>query len=129
MKTPLTLLVPGLLSCGLLICLSACGSSNGEPTSTPQPSPQQSSSASSNVTVSEGLRVGATIDNLSREQYVNAMACAAEKAAPGSKFRFKSQWSAYQSPVSEASFNNAMAMGGDGIFIIYTQAVSLECLG
>lgn len=122
MKTSLTLLTLGLLS-----CLSACGTPNGEPTAEPQPTPQET--ASSNVTVSEGLKVGATIDNLSREQYVNAMACAAEKAAPGSKFRFKSQWDAYQSPLSEASFNNAMAMGGDGKFILYTQAVSLGCLG
>jgi hypothetical protein len=120
----------------MLITLSlfaACGTPNGESTSTPQPSPQQSpqqtSTASSNITVSEGLQVGATVDTLSREQYVNAMACAAEKAAPGSKFRFKSQWTAYQSPLSEASFNNAMAMGGDGQFIIYTQAISLGCLG
>jgi hypothetical protein len=116
----------------VLITLSlfaACGTPNGESSSTPQSAPQQSSAASSNITVSEGLRVGATRDNLSREQYVNAMACAAEKAAPESKFRFQSQWVAYQSASSEASFNNAMALGGEGQFRIYTQAISLGCLG
>lgn len=112
----------------MLITLSlfvACGTPNGESSSTSQ----QDSAASSNITVSEGLRVGATVDNLSREQYVNAMACAAEKAAPDKKFRFQSQWAAYQSLSSEASFNNAMALGGEGQFRIYTQAISLGCLG
>ena len=57
------------------------------------------------------------------------MQCAADRAVKGTKFRFKSQVSAYESPLSEESFNNAMAMGDDGKYILYTQAVSLGCLG
>lgn len=109
--------------------LCACSSPNGE--DTPQNTSQSSNatSANSNITVSEGLKVGATRDSLTREQYVRAMQCAAERAVEGTKFRFKSQVSAYESPLSEESFNNAMAMGDDGKYILYTQAVSLGCLG
>lgn len=109
--------------------LSACSSPNGE--STPQSASQNTTAtaANDNITVSEGLKVGATRDSLTREQYVRAMQCAADRAVEGTKFRFKSQVSAYESPLSEASFNNAMAMGDDGKYILYTQAVSLGCLG
>lgn len=108
--------------------LSACSSPNGE--STPQNASQNNTTAAnSNITVSQGLKVGATRDSLTREQYVRAMQCAADRAVEGTKFRFKSQVSAYESPLSEESFNNAMAMGDDGKYILYTQAVSLGCLG
>ncbi len=68
--------------------------------------------------------------NITRTQYVNAMNCAADKAAPGSKFRFKSQATAYDNPASEASFNNAMgASDGNAKYMLYTQALSLGCTG
>lgn len=124
----------GLILLSLCI-LSACGTPNGEttipptPQATPQSSPQEIPVSPTIGKVPADSQGQFTMDLLSREQYVNAMACAAEKAAPGSKFRFKSQWSAYQSPLSEDSYNNAIAVGGDGQFILYTQAISLGCPG
>ncbi len=126
------------LFCGLCaFSLSACGSSasvNTAATPTansaagPNASAETLAEAEANV-AAQTPPVGATRNTLTREQYVSAMACAAERAAPGSKFRFKSQWTAYQDASAQASWNQAMASGGDGQYIVYTQAVSLGCLG
>lgn len=128
MKNRFILLMTGLS----LSTLSACEGSARNPVTpestqtTPQATPQTTPSTIGQVPADPQGQF--TMDMLSREQYVNAMACAAEKAAPGSKFRFKSQWNAYQSPDAEAAFNNAIALGGDGQFILYTQAIGLGCL-
>lgn len=117
--------------CALL--LSACGApANVNTSASPNPGPNASAQtlaqAEANVTA-DTPPVGATVNTLSRTQYVNAMACAAERAAPGTKFRFKSQWTAYQDASAQASWDQAMALGGEGQYIVYSQAVSLGCLG
>ena len=115
------------------LSLSACGTPANVNTATnpatgPSASVETIAQAEANVTA-DTPTVGATRNTLTREQYVSAMACAAERAAPGSKFRFKSQWTAYQDASAQTSWDQAMALGGDGQYILYTQAVSLGCLG
>lgn len=114
-----------LMGLGVLL-LNTCGTAS-TPSGEASPVPVAQSTPSPAVATTPA--VGATRNTLTREQYVRAMACAAEQAAPGARFRFQSQWTAYQDSSAQASWDQAMAMGGDGQYIIYTQAVSLGCLG
>lgn len=67
--------------------------------------------------------------NLSRAQFLRAMACAEAKSEESNKIYYSAQATAFSSAETEAQFNQIMQAGGRTQFGVYGAAVKLGCTG
>jgi len=138
-------LFTGLLVNAVLLLGCATPNTNPNPQDTPTPAASNgqtqleldanleldtsnNSSVEADATANTGVAVTES-RNLSRAQFLRAMACAEAKSEEGNKVYYSSQITAFSSPATEAQFNQIMQAGGRTQFGVYGAAVKLGCTG